>query len=423
MEPVMPRRLRQPVSLAVAAALLAVLSAGPSAAMQAFGAELRGTVRDDAGGVMPGATVTLTDALGRSRSTTTDGTGGYVFAGVTKGHYEIVAALDGFAPATRPLEVVDAEPQRVNLRMRVALDQRVEVVASLEDFRRVTGLSPVGLTLMSEQLGVLPNDPDAMLQVLRELSATTGRADQVTVYVDGQPVNSRLPPKEAIQSIRISRNSFASEFAEPSAGLIEIVTKPATTRFRGESQATFNDSTLNARNAFEDERRPTRTQGYTAYLGGPIVPRRWSFLAYGGRWQRDERLIVNTTVPDPVLLTPRPFVESVTTPTRIDSYSLRTDFLTTPNHLFSLEYARSAESHRRGGLERGLDLPERGINREIEEESARLSAVSAFGRGITSEFRVRARRQTLREAALTTAPAVLVLDVFNAGGNQAALRQ
>lgn len=421
MELVVPRRLRQPVSLAVAAALLAVLSAGPSAAMQAFGAELRGTVRDDAGGAMPGATVTLTDALGRSRSTTTDGNGGYVFAGVTKGHYEIVAALDGFAPATRPLDVVDAEPLRVNMRMRVALDQRVEVVASLEDFRRVTGLSPVGLTLMSEQLGVLPNDPDAMLQVLRELSATTGRADQVTVYVDGQPVNSRLPPKEAIQSIRISRNSFASEFAEPSAGLIEIVTKPATTRYRGELQGSLNDSILNARNAFEEERRPTRTQGYSAYVGGPIVPRYWSFLAYGGRWQRDERLVVNATAVDPGTLTPRPFLDSIQTPTRIDSYSLRTDFMGTARHLFSLEYAVTDESHRNGGLESGLDLPERAVNRDVEENAGRLAAVSTFGQGVTTEFRARARRQILHEAAVSNRPAVLVLDAFNAGGNQGSL--
>jgi hypothetical protein len=403
--------------------LFAVALGSGMAAMQQGPVELRGTVRDDSGGVLPGATVTLTDARQQTRTSVTDDLGAYTFTNLAPGRYMLLVELAAFATVERPVEVVQNGPVTANVRMRVTLEQRVEVVASLEDFRRATGLSPVGLTLGSEQLGLLPNDPDVMLQVLRELSATTGRADQVTVYVDGQPVAGRLPPKEAIQSIRISTNSFASEFAEPSAGLVEIVTKPATTRFRGDSQATFNDSTLNARNAFEDERQPTRTQGYTAYLGGPIVPRRWSFLAYGGRWQRDERLIVNTTVPDPVLLTPRPFVESVTTPSRIDSYSLRTDFLTTPNHLFSLEYARSAESHRRGGLERGLDLPERGINREIEEESARLSAVSAFGRGITSEFRVRARRQTLREAALTTAPAVLVLDVFNAGGNQAALRQ
>ena len=113
----------------------------------------------------------------------------------------------------------------VNMRMRMAFDQPVEVVGSLAEFRRATGLGAVGLTLGPEQLAVFLNDPDMMLQVLRELSATTGRADQVQVQVDGQPVASRLFPKSAIQSIRISTNAFAAEFAEPSTGLVEIVAK------------------------------------------------------------------------------------------------------------------------------------------------------------------------------------------------------
>jgi hypothetical protein len=239
--------------------------------------------------------------------------------------------------------------------------------------------------------------------------------------VDGQPVASRLPPKEAIQSIRISTNSFASEFAEPSAGLVEIVTKPAATSFRGDWQATFNDSMLNAANYFEPEKRPSRTQAYSGYLGGPIVPGRWSFLAYGGGWMRDERLVVNTTVVNPATLAVEPFVHSIETPNRIGSFSFRTDITATQAHLWSAEYARFTESHDNAGLESGLDLPERGVSRDVEENTARLALVSVLGPGVSNELRVQARSRALRDAALTTAPAVLVLDTFNAGGNQAAL--
>jgi hypothetical protein len=385
--------------------------------------DLHGVIRDEAGGVLPGASVTLIDAGQQSRSVVTDRMGAYAFRRLAPGSYELSAELAGFAKVTRPITIEGSGPVSVNLRLRVSLDQRVDVVGSLEEFRRATGLGPVGLTLGPDQLGVLPNDPDAMLQVLRELSATTGRADQVTVYVDGQPVAGRLPPKAAIQSVRISTNSFASEFAEPSAGLVEIVTKPANINFRGEGQATFNDSLLNARNFFEDRRTPTRTQGYTGYIGGPIVPGHWSFLAYGGRWQRDERLVVNATVADPASPVPGRFVESVVTPGRIDSYSLRTDFIAKSRHLFSLEYARTIESYRNLGLESGLDLPERAINRDARDDAARLAVVSTFGAAVTSELRVRARERTLHERALSTAPAVLVFDAFNGGGNQASLRQ
>lgn len=393
----------------------------PLAAQEA--PDLHGVVRDEVGGVLIGATVTLSSPGQQGHTVVTDSTGAYAFSGLLPGTYELLVELDGFAPVTRAVTLGDDTPVALNVRMRVSIDQRVEVVASLGDFRRVTGLSPVGLTLGPEHLAVLPNDPDMMLQVLRELSATTGRPDQVSVYVDGQPVATRLPPKAAIQSIRISTNAFASEFSQPSAGLIEIVTKPANTAFRGEGQATFNDSVLNARNFFEARRRPSRTQGYTAYLGGPVVPGYWSFLAYGGRWQRDERLVVNATTVDPLAQVPEPFVESVSTPSRIDSYSLRTDFIATSRHLFSLEYARTIESWRNLGLDSGLDLPERAFNRSAEEQSARLAAISTWGPSVTSELRLRARERRLHEAAVTTAPAVLVLDSFYAGGNQAALKQ
>jgi hypothetical protein len=305
--------------------------------------------------------------------------------------------------------------------MRVSLDQRVEVVASLDEFRRASGLSPVGLTLGEQEVGMLPNDPDMMFAFLRELSASTGRADEVAVYVDGQPIAARLPPKEIIQSIRISTNPFASEFAQPSAGLVEIFTKPAVSGFRGEYQGTFNDSSLNARNAFEPRKMPSRTQSLGGYLGGPVVPGRWSFLGYGGHWEREDRLVVNTRVVDPATLTVQPFVESVATPNQIDGYSLRMDVMPAKQHVMSVEYGRSSESQRNAGLESGLDLPERGVNRQTRDDTGRLALVSSFQDGFGSELRVSLHQRTSDDAALTGGPAVLVLDTFQAGGNQARL--
>ena len=165
------------------------------------------------------------------------------------------------------------------------------------------------------------------------------------------------------------------------------------------------------------------TQAYTGYFGGPLVPGRWSFLGYGGHWKRDDWLVVNAIVPASPSGAPDRFVESVETPAQIDAMSLRTDFITTSSQLFSLEYARTNESHRNLGLESGLDLPERAVNRDVKDESARLAAISSFGDTITSELRLRIRRVTLQEAAISTTPAVIVLDSFSAGGNQAALRQ
>src|SRR2546428_12310992 len=63
-------------------------------------ATLSGTVRDDIGGALPGATVTVKSvSTGASRSTTTDSAGRYRFAALDPGVYEVRTALASFKTA------------------------------------------------------------------------------------------------------------------------------------------------------------------------------------------------------------------------------------------------------------------------------------------------------------------------------------
>src|SRR5262245_15477685 len=60
-------------------------------------ATLRGRVSDEFGASIVGATVTLSDAAGRARTTAADGEGTYTFTGLTVGKYRISATATGFA--------------------------------------------------------------------------------------------------------------------------------------------------------------------------------------------------------------------------------------------------------------------------------------------------------------------------------------
>src|SRR5262245_41385531 len=65
---------------------------------------ISGTVVDESGAVVPGATVTMTGPIVRQ---TTSGPGGeYRFANLPGGTYQINVVLSGFAPATRDNVVV-----------------------------------------------------------------------------------------------------------------------------------------------------------------------------------------------------------------------------------------------------------------------------------------------------------------------------
>ena len=77
-------------SLGVVLAL--VLAAGVAAAQGA--GVVRGQVKDEFGGVVVGATVTLVDATGAEKTATTDEEGTYVFNNVAPGRYTVRAAAE-----------------------------------------------------------------------------------------------------------------------------------------------------------------------------------------------------------------------------------------------------------------------------------------------------------------------------------------
>src|SRR5579862_9558166 len=79
---------------AVAVVVLRVPPAGAQA-----GGSVSGTIKDPSGGVVPGATVTLTNAgLGNQFTGTSDGQGVYAFPNVPVGRYDLTVELDGFKP-------------------------------------------------------------------------------------------------------------------------------------------------------------------------------------------------------------------------------------------------------------------------------------------------------------------------------------
>ena len=80
--------------------LLLLVLAAATAGAQSFSGTVSGTVTDEQGGALPGATVTLSGKTG-SRTTVTDAKGEYRFTAVDPGSYAISVALTGFRPTKR----------------------------------------------------------------------------------------------------------------------------------------------------------------------------------------------------------------------------------------------------------------------------------------------------------------------------------
>jgi hypothetical protein len=131
-------------------------------------------------------------------------------------------------------------------------------------------------------------------------------------------------------------------------------------------------------------------------------------------------MVVNATVVDPVTLQPQPLRLNVAAPTRTSSYTLKSDVRVTQNHTAAVEYGRDEQARDTAGLQSGFDLPERAYTGESRNQAGSLWVTSVFP-NVLNELRARVSRDYLTDRAVTTTPAVLVLEAFNAGGNQDAL--
>jgi hypothetical protein len=122
---------------------------------QGFQGGLRGSLKD-AGGVVPGVEVTLTnEQTNVKRSTVTNERGEYVFANVDPGNYNVKAALQGY-------KTVDRCGIRIATQQFLTLDLVMEVAAITESVT-VTGQAPLIETGNASQGTVLDS---AALQTL-----------------------------------------------------------------------------------------------------------------------------------------------------------------------------------------------------------------------------------------------------------------
>ena len=114
---------------------LALVTAAASASAQDIRARLQGLVSDPSGGVLPGATVVLTnDGTGVAATRTTNADGRYLFDFVESGTYSVSAELAGFKTTVQ-------KGVRVQQRGDVTVDLKLEV-GGIEETVTVTEATP-----------------------------------------------------------------------------------------------------------------------------------------------------------------------------------------------------------------------------------------------------------------------------------------
>ena len=242
--------------------------------------ELRGTVKDPSGAVVPGATVTIANAeKGISRTVETDASGEYRIIGLPPASYDVTAKAGGFqtqvargvAVTVGQTAIMDFELQVSAVASEVVVTSHAPLVETEKTHQANTIEEtyirnlPIDrrdyLTYALLMPGVADSNAFADNTDFRVVQTpqsglsfygSNGRGNSVTV--DGAEANDdsggvRLTlGQDAVQEFQVNRSNFTAELGGASGGVINIVSKSGTNRVHGSAFGFFRDDALDARN-------------------------------------------------------------------------------------------------------------------------------------------------------------------------------
>jgi outer membrane receptor protein involved in Fe transport len=281
---------------------------------------ITGTVTDNSGGAVPGATVSVkNEGTGLELTTVTDGEGNYTIRNIPGGSYTLKASLQGFKEFVQTgVPVTVNNIVRINGKLEIgALSESVTVVSETAVLK--TDKADVSVDLKPEDVVNLPLNQYRNYQTLLNLvpgasppefqnaqTDTPGRAlrsdvngvpgnNNVTRIDGAASINVWLPhhagyiaPVETIENVNISTNSFDAAQGMTGGAATSVQTKSGTNSLRGSAFFFRNQDELNARRGYFD---PSRLDSSVSIMGGTLGgPIRRNKLFYFGGWERnDER--------------------------------------------------------------------------------------------------------------------------------------
>ncbi len=282
-------------------------------------ATIVGTVTDASGGVLAGATITVTNVqTGLTRRVSANEHGVYVAPSLPVGQYSVAAEMPGFKK-----KVLTGIVLQVNQEAR--LDLVLEVGAVTESVF-VTGEAPllstesaaVGQVIDNRYNTQIPlNGRDFSQLILLVPGATTrpggvslatgattgslgsgiaigGRDAHNNFMMDGANNNARQfgniaikPSIDAIQEFKVQSNLYSAEFGHAAFGQINLITKSGTNALHGSVFEFWRNDIFDARNFFLPKVSKLNRNQFGTAVGGPVWKNHtFFFVNYEGTRER-----------------------------------------------------------------------------------------------------------------------------------------
>lgn len=387
---------------------------------------IQGTVKDNTGGIIPGAIVTVTSESGEKHTVNTQANGTYAFRGLAPGTYMVTVTYSGMQQEhTLLLNVSAGEASTANLTMVVEQQkQEVTVTDSTNQISTEAANNASALVLRQQDLDALPDDPDDLEADLEALAGPSSGPGGVQIFVDGF-TGGRLPPKSSIREVRINSNPFSAEYDKLGFGRIEIFTKPGTDKFHGQGYFGMSDGIWNSRNPFLSTAPPFKTQLFGGNVSGPLS-KKASFFLDVDRRNIDDNGIVNATIPSANFLGSQLLNGYYSTPQRRTTVSPRVDYQISANNTLSLRYAYLDNRQILTGIGSfnlpsltvgNVTLPSNGYTQSSNEHLVQIVDTAVLSPRVMNETHFQYARDETLQASVSTSPEINVANSFTAGGS------
>ncbi|MPY89673.1 MAG: hypothetical protein GEU99_17345 [Luteitalea sp.] len=323
----------------VLAAMLVVTATlgwpGSSSGQEARGT-VTGTVRDASGGVVPGATVTITnEAMGTNVSVVTNDRGFFQAPYLLPGTYQLVAELSGFKRYVREaLQVRVSDTLDLEVVLEIGQPEEEVTVTASTPLLETTSAS-LGQVVDTRRVAELPTphgDPFALIGVAGGVSsmgalrldrpfepthivgyAMAGtRSNRSDITIDGVPststanagevIASYVPPQDLVQEFKVQTATFDAQFGNTEGGVTNLSLKSGTNELHGTGYFVKMPADLFANDFFANANDiPLPDFSYNrwgATAGGPILRQKTFFMyGYEGIDEARPRNNGNPTVP------------------------------------------------------------------------------------------------------------------------------
>jgi hypothetical protein len=273
---------------------------------QNISGSITGTVKDQAGSLVPNADVTLTNQETRAAQTShTNAAGLFVFSSILPGVYSLEVSSPGFRPyQVRELRLTMNERRSVgDIVLQVGtVQERVEVTAEVTPVQTASS-ERAGLVTETQLLNTairgrdfvaliatLPGIYDANMQS-RDVSKgpgagglhiNGGRSTSINFALDGVQNTDTgsnggshvQPSMDAVAEVKVLTSNYQAEYGRSSSGTINVTVKSGTQDFHGSGYWYVRNESLFANSFFRNRSGTPRpierlsNFGYT--IGGPV---------------------------------------------------------------------------------------------------------------------------------------------------------